>query len=470
ATIGFVVTGTFLPLMFYAQAVCGLSPTRSALLTAPMAVATGLLAPVVGRIVDRAHPTAVIGFGFSVLAIALTWLSIEMTATTPIWRLLLPFMFMGVGMAFIWAPLAATATRNLPPVLAGAGSGVYNATRQVGSVLGSAGIAAFMSSRISAELPTQSTPAGAAVSQLPAFLREPFSSALSQSMLLPAFVALFGVVAAIFLAGSLRSPRYLGAERPAATPAWHTDEYPDDLVDGLGDEQDPLDPWPGGEWRRRMYAESLSPDIRHPEGYVDDDDDGYFEFSVQRSAFVSGFADGYPALPEDPPFSAGDDYFPEDDPTSFDTEPLTTPRVFMGPWDDVPPVRDPGVLHDIAAGPVGLFEEQRDDLIGFVHNGFHTESHTASHSWVVSIPASDNDWSAKYLSLPTNSTDQSGGRHALVEDPFEQERPPRHSRDGAEAPPAGRHRRYDADDADEFEDVNDADDVGVGRHSAPRWD
>ncbi len=41
ATIGFVVTAMILPVMFYAQAVCGLSPTRSALLTAPMAIATG---------------------------------------------------------------------------------------------------------------------------------------------------------------------------------------------------------------------------------------------------------------------------------------------------------------------------------------------------------------------------------------------------------------------------------------------
>ena len=45
---------------------------------------------------------------------------------------MLPLTAMGVGMAFIWSPLAATATRNLPPHLAGAGSGVYNATRQVG--------------------------------------------------------------------------------------------------------------------------------------------------------------------------------------------------------------------------------------------------------------------------------------------------------------------------------------------------
>lgn len=204
ATIGFAVTAMILPLMFYAQSVCGLSPIRSALLTAPTAIASGVLAPVVGRIVDRAHPTPVIGFGFSAMAIGLTWLALEMTPTTPIWRLLLPQFVMGVGMAFIWSPLAATATRNLAPDLAGAGSGVYNATRQVGSVLGSAGIAAYMTSRIGAELPgaASATPRGeGSAAELPEFLHAPFAAAMSQSMLLPAFVALFGVVAAMFLLG-----------------------------------------------------------------------------------------------------------------------------------------------------------------------------------------------------------------------------------------------------------------------------
>ena len=79
ATIGFVVTAMIVPVMFYAQAVCGLSPTRSALVVAPMAIASGVLAPFVGRIVDRSHPRPVIGFGFSVVAISMTWLSIEMT-------------------------------------------------------------------------------------------------------------------------------------------------------------------------------------------------------------------------------------------------------------------------------------------------------------------------------------------------------------------------------------------------------
>jgi hypothetical protein len=168
-----------------------------------MAIATGVLAPFVGKIVDRSHPRPVIGFGFSVLAIAMTWLSIEMTPTTPIWRLVLPLTAMGIGSAFIWAPLAATATRNLPPQLAGAGSGVYNTTRQVGSVLGSAGMAAFMTTRISAEMPPMlaEAPGEGSVARLPAFLHEPFAAAMSQSLLLPAFFALFGVVAAIFMLG-----------------------------------------------------------------------------------------------------------------------------------------------------------------------------------------------------------------------------------------------------------------------------
>jgi EmrB/QacA subfamily drug resistance transporter len=202
--ISFTSTAMMLPLTFYAQSVCGLSPTRSALLIAPVAIISGLLAPVVGLIIDKTHPVPLLGFGFSALAISLTWLALELKPGTPVWRLVLPFILLGVGNAFIWSPLAATATRNLPTEQAGAGSGVYNATRQLGAVLGSAGMAAFMTSRISAEMPRGAgTPVKEDVTlQLPEFVREPFSAAMSQSMLLPAFIALFGIVAALFLVGA----------------------------------------------------------------------------------------------------------------------------------------------------------------------------------------------------------------------------------------------------------------------------
>ncbi len=261
--IAFAATGMILPLMFYAQAVCGLSPTRSALLTAPMAITSGVLAPFAGKLVDRAHPRPVVGFGFSALAIGLTWLSIVMTASTPIWELVLPFFVLGAAMAFIWAPITATATRNLPQRFAGASSGVFNATRQVGAVLGSAGMAAFMTSRITAALGPMpdggSAPPGGPGGNLemPPFVRVPFADAMSQSMLLPAFVALFGVGAALFLVGS---------SGPAN----------DDVRPSTGDESDA----PTRRVRvRPSAAEGFASGF---DGYRDgfDDDDDYVEYTL----------------------------------------------------------------------------------------------------------------------------------------------------------------------------------------------
>jgi EmrB/QacA subfamily drug resistance transporter len=262
AVIGFTVTAMVLPVMFYAQAVAGLSPTRAALLMAPMAIATGVLAHSVGKIVDRAHPRPIVGFGFSALAIALTWLSVEMTPTTPIWRLVLPFVLMGVGMAFIWSPLAATATRNLPSALAGAGSGVYNATRQIGGVLGSAGMAAFMTARISAEMPgggDRPTAGEGSITQLPPFLHAPFSAALSQALLLPAFVALLGVVAALFLRGF--------GDRPAVRAAPVFDRRPDELLAFTEALRSP---------RRATPLRPAHSDV--PDYFPDDDD--YVEYTI----------------------------------------------------------------------------------------------------------------------------------------------------------------------------------------------
>ena len=51
AITSFASTAMMLPLTFYTQTVCGLSPTRSALLIAPMAIANGVLAPFVGSAV-----------------------------------------------------------------------------------------------------------------------------------------------------------------------------------------------------------------------------------------------------------------------------------------------------------------------------------------------------------------------------------------------------------------------------------
>jgi hypothetical protein len=89
--------------------------------------------------------------------------------------------------------------------MAGAGSGVYNATRQVGAVLGSAAIAVLLDSRIAAHGLSGGAEPDGALQQLPAVVRAPFSAAMADTLLLPVAVLLLGLVAVLFF----ELPRHL---------------------------------------------------------------------------------------------------------------------------------------------------------------------------------------------------------------------------------------------------------------------
>lgn len=219
--VGFTVTAFPLPTIFYYQTVRGLTPTQSALLMIPMAVISGALAPFVGKLLDRANPRWFASFGLVCLAGALFWTASLLGPDTPIWMFLLPSALQGVANAFIWGPVSNATTRNLEPRQAGAGSGVFNTTRQIGAVLGSAAIAALIQSRLAAELPA--APAGAPVGEaslggvLPEALHAGFSTAMSQSIMLPACAILLGAVVALFF-GKPKSVSGWGGET-AGEPA-----------------------------------------------------------------------------------------------------------------------------------------------------------------------------------------------------------------------------------------------------------
>lgn len=197
ATVSFAVTALSLPFMFWAQGVRGWSPTESAMLLVPMAVLSAGLAPVVGKLVDRVHPRSITLVGFVGAMIAVSTLSFGMTPDSAVWRLLLPLGLLGIANACLWAPLSATATRNLPMSAAGAGAGVYNTTRQFGAVLGSAGIAGLMQARLAVELPG-SDASETSMGVLPPAAHEGFSAAMSQAMLLPAGILVVGILAVLF--------------------------------------------------------------------------------------------------------------------------------------------------------------------------------------------------------------------------------------------------------------------------------
>ena len=209
-TVGFTVTAMSLPMMFYLQLGRGLTPSQAALLTIPTAVLSGILSPLAGRLLDRTDPRLLLVPGLLLVAGGQFWYAGLMNATTPLPMFLLPAALIGIGSAGMWGPLATTATRNLPPRQAGAGSGVYNTTRTIGSVIGSAAIAALMQTRLVANLPAASGSSGGFGSgPMPAFLVEPFATSMGQALLLPAATMLLGVITVLFL-------------RPSPSPAWAT--------------------------------------------------------------------------------------------------------------------------------------------------------------------------------------------------------------------------------------------------------
>jgi len=215
AAVGFTVTSMSLPMMFFLQIARGLTPTEAALLMIPMAVLSGVLAPFAGKLLDKVDPRLILVPGLLCVAGALVWYSALINMDTPIWMFLLPSALMGVGNAGMWGPLATTATRKLPPRQAGAGAGIYNTTRTIGSVIGSASIAAFMQARLEANLPGLSdAPAGiSGGGSLPPQVADGFSAGMSQAILLPACVMVVALVASLFLG------RYDTTEAPAPRSA-----------------------------------------------------------------------------------------------------------------------------------------------------------------------------------------------------------------------------------------------------------
>lgn len=222
AAMGAAVTSMMVPSYFYLQAVREMSPTVSALVFAPMAIVTGVTAPFVGKFSDRLPPRLVPTIGFTLFAGSVFAFAVLMTPDSPIILFLIAAGIAGFANACIWAPLASTATHNLPVAQAGAGAGVYNTTRQVGSVLGSAAISALIAARLTANGLGGGGPVGegAATGPLPPQIVDEFSTSLAQSMLLPAAILLIGVIAsALFVghgkSGAGRSPEPAKADASA---------------------------------------------------------------------------------------------------------------------------------------------------------------------------------------------------------------------------------------------------------------
>jgi EmrB/QacA subfamily drug resistance transporter len=147
--------GIFLPFSIYLQSVLGFSALKAGLTLAPASVIALFVAPVAGRMSDRIGGKYILLTGLTLFSIGTAWIAFVAGPDSAWYVFLAPQVAMGIGIGCTFAPMTTVAMRGINPRMAGAASGVFNTTRQVGSVIGTAGVGALLQNRLATALTSQ---------------------------------------------------------------------------------------------------------------------------------------------------------------------------------------------------------------------------------------------------------------------------------------------------------------------------
>ena len=141
----FGMFGSIFLLTQFFQTVQGYSPLSSGLRILPWTLAPMFVAPFAGAMSDRVSPKRILSIGLTLQAIALGWIAVVSTPTTPYASLIVPFVLAGVGMALFFTPMANLVLSSVRREQEGQASGANNAIRELGGVFGVAVLASVFS-------------------------------------------------------------------------------------------------------------------------------------------------------------------------------------------------------------------------------------------------------------------------------------------------------------------------------------
>jgi EmrB/QacA subfamily drug resistance transporter len=133
--VALAMFGVFFYVSLYVQQILGYSPVEAGASFLPATILIAVLAPFVGRVVDRVGSRWLTSSGMVLLALSLV-LFARLGTGSSYWEILPGLVVMGVGMALTMTPTTAAAMGSVPRDQAGVGSAVLNSMRQVGGSLG----------------------------------------------------------------------------------------------------------------------------------------------------------------------------------------------------------------------------------------------------------------------------------------------------------------------------------------------
>ena len=192
--------GTIILIPIYTVRVLGLDELSTGLLLLPGGLIMGLLAPFVGRAYDRFGPRILVVSG-SIIVSAVLWSMTMLSATTPVWWLLIAHISLSIGLALLFTPLFTAGLGAVPPHLYSHGSAVVSTIQQLA---GAAGVALFITVMTARSLGAAASGAGAV---------EAAASGIHSAFIVGAIVSIVAIPLAFFI----RKP----AAGPHGAPAAH---------------------------------------------------------------------------------------------------------------------------------------------------------------------------------------------------------------------------------------------------------
>jgi DHA2 family multidrug resistance protein len=133
--VGIILLATLALLTPYLQNLMGYPVITAGLVLAPRGVGTMIAMMIVGRIINRVDPRALIFFGLVLTAFVL-W---QMTGFTPDVSqatLIQTGVLQGVGLGFIFVPLSTITFATIPPEFRTQGTAMFSLMRNIGSSIG----------------------------------------------------------------------------------------------------------------------------------------------------------------------------------------------------------------------------------------------------------------------------------------------------------------------------------------------
>jgi len=145
-TLGIALYGSLVLLPIFLQNLLGYSATQSGLAMSPGGVGTLICMPLVGYMVARRDARYMVLFGVSMVALSMFMMS-RYNLNISFWDAVYPRIVMGVGLAFLFVPIATVTVSFMRPEQIGTATGIFNLMRNIGGSFGIAMVTTVLARR-----------------------------------------------------------------------------------------------------------------------------------------------------------------------------------------------------------------------------------------------------------------------------------------------------------------------------------